>query len=149
MISIILLSLVLAGSLLFRAYGRALVCFIALVPTVGHYALFSGLGAFEYYGTAALARSITIALLEFAPRSPLAFHIQVINYALIVVNFIGWVMWVSYAEPYLYDILIMALVVTEWLRLLIRTKADGEHWSSNFMRSIYPNAAIDGNGGTK
>ena len=150
MISIILLFTVLVFNLVLKEReGRALVCFIAIIPTASHYLLFNDVDAFEYYGTAAVASSITIGLLEFAPRSPLAFHIQVIHYALIVVNFIGWVMWASYAEPFIYDVLIMALVFCEWLRLLIRTKADGEHGASHFMRSIHLNVAIDRNGDTK
>jgi len=149
MISVILLTVALAVGLLLKDWGRGLVCFIAIVPTVGHYLLFNDLDAFQYYGTAALASSITIGLLEFAPRSPLAFHIQVIHYILIVVNFIGWCMWVSYAEPFIYNVLIMALVIAEWLRLLIRTKADGEYGANNFMRSIHINDAVDGHGGVK
>ena len=150
MISFVLLFIAIAFNwALKEREGRPLICLLALIPTAGHYIFCDDLPAIQYYATAGVAGSITIALLEFVPRCPLVLDIQRINWIFIAINFIGLGIWAAFWEPLIYDSLIMGLVIIEWLRLMIRTKDDGRYWANDFMRSIHSNVAVNGLGDTK
>ncbi len=147
MTSLALLSIaLLVNTLLPGREGRWLICLAALIPAGLHFVIADGLTDYEYYGTAACASLAVFAVLEYLPRSPLGVFIQITQVLAIAVHFIGYVMWYTYQEPLVYNVLVMGLIITEWFRLMVRTRADGEHWASNFMRGIRGNAHSSNSG---
>lgn len=91
--------------------------------------LLSPVGGFLYYiasSTAALA--IIILTSSIRPITKLAVNLQKICLASIVLNFFGWVMWMLYMPPVMYNSLFIALYVCALLTLITRNKSDvGEY----------------------
>lgn len=142
MISITLLIIAIVfNATLNEREGRSWVGLAILIPTGAHLILSSDLGPLQYFGSVAAACLITFTLLEFLPDSPLTTSMQAIQIVGIGVNVLGYVMWFAVQEVWLYNAVIMALVAIEWIRLMVRTKDDGEHAASNFMRAISGNAS--------
>ncbi len=129
--------------------GRSLVGLAVLVPTAAHFILASDLGGYQYYGSVGAMCCISFALLEFLEDSPLVTAIQSIQIAGILANGFGVVMYYAWQEPMLYNVIMTALIIIEWTRLMLRTRADGEHGANNFMRNIRLNADIHNLGVTK
>lgn len=123
----LLIAALIWNGLVYKKLGRSFICLAIIFMTSVHYYLFDSSVSFMYYGTAALACLITITVLEMMPKSPLVVDIQVINFAGILVNFIGYGMYEAYLSPYLYDSLMYCLFAVEVFRLFIRTKHDREY----------------------
>lgn len=145
MTSIVLLILALLFNLLMKGReGRPLVCLVVLIPVIAHVSFFSDVSsdnAFNYYGTAAAAGLVVFATLEFLPGTPLIAFMQLISITSIVVNIIGFAMWFFWLEPFWYNVMAKALMIIEFSRLMIRTRADGEYRAVTFMRSIRNDAS--------
>ena len=74
------------------------------------------------------ALSIIILISFIQPITKLAVNLQKICLASIVLNFFGWVMWMLYMPPVMYNSLFIALYVCALLTLITRNKSDvGEH----------------------
>ena len=129
--------------------GRSYVCLAVLMPTAAHFILAGDLGGYQYYGSVGAMCCISFALLEFLPDSPLVTSIQSIQVAGILANGFGVVMYYAWQEPMVYNVIMMVLIIIEWTRLMLRTKADGEHGATNFMRDIRANADLDNLGASK
>lgn len=139
MLSIVLTSIATVASTFRRGKHRLLVCLSVLLPAIFHYALFNDSIDFEYYGTAAVASLIVIAVLEFLPRSPLVADIQLINLGYIFAHFAGFVLYHSYMEPLLYNALVLGIFVIEFTRLMITTTKDKKHGACGRFDSIHSN----------
>lgn len=142
-LSVILISVAIIHILAKRRWHRLLCAFAIIVPAVFHYAVFSDLYGFEFYGTAMAANAIAISLLEFLkvknqPPSPLLVDLQIISLIAMAVNFIGYAIWFSYFSPVWYDSLIIVLSVAESLRLILHTKSDKAYgvYHSNNLRLL-------------
>ncbi len=119
---------------------RILVCAVVFIPTAAHAIADPYLGDLEYYGFAVLGAMIVYSALEWFPRSPLVADIQILQILIMVCNLFGLALYQAGSEPLVYNVLLTSLAIIEWLRLMVRTKQDGEHWRCNFMRSIRTNA---------
>lgn len=106
---------------------RVAICLVVIMSTAVHYHFFNESEAFTYYGTAAIANLCSILLVSLVSKSPLATAIQIISFAGIIINFIGWAMYELYLEPIIYNSLMFTLMTMEFIRLITRTKNDRVH----------------------
>lgn len=144
MLSILLVSIASLISFYKGYYQRLAICLMVLLPSVAHYLLFNESQAFEYYGTAACASLIVIALIEFLPRSPLAVDIQLINVLYVVGHLVGYLMYYDYIAPTAYNLIVLVLFIFEFTRLVVITKKDKKHGATHRSSTIHFN---DGNRG--
>lgn len=94
--------------------------------------LFNEAGLLYYYGSAVFDVATIIIISRVAKVSSMALTIQKICLASIAVNFFGWVMWMLYMPPVMYNSLFAVLYVCALLTLITRNKSDvGEHTLDN------------------
>lgn len=106
---------------------RVLICLIVMLSTSVHYHFFNESVSFTYYGTAAIANLSVILFVSIFSKSPLATVIQIISFAGIIINFMGWAMYELYLGPEFYNALMFILMTMEFLRLMVRTRNDRIH----------------------
>lgn len=84
------------------------------------------LGMFAYHGSAAL---FDLALLMCAPlllSGRLCDDLQALCLASIVINFLGWIAYLAYAPPSLYNWMIWCCSYVQWVRLLFMDRHDAD-----------------------
>ena len=99
-----------------------------------------------YYGGSALFDLATIVIIS-RNASRMALSLQKICIASIGLNFFGWIMWMLYMPPVMYDSLFIALYVCALFTLIKRNKTDvGEfamdRWSTS-LRLYSPSWAVN------
>ena len=127
MLSAGLLTIALLVNVFYRSGYRVLLCFIAIFVAMGHGVIFGASIDYAYFGTAAIANLIIIFAASTFSNSPLSTDIQIINLAGIAVNMLGYYLYWSYSEPYLYDNIMVFLITIEFIRLMLRTNRDRIH----------------------
>ncbi|MBL4800211.1 MAG: hypothetical protein JKY50_22675 [Oleispira sp.] len=139
MISLALLTFALFANLTIRDRGDAVrVTAICLVPlgmlqAVVLYYGRENLGE-VYFWLAALVSMFVVVAIQMFERSPLSTSIQVINLVATLIHLYGLHCF-NYELGYaLYSPLIYIALITEWLRLMRRTKKDGIFWSNHWLR---------------
>lgn len=104
-----------------RLYAALLFALLAAI----HYVVMYEVDGIAYYGSAAL---LDIAVIYFTARlaiiSKVIREIQNICLASIVLNAIGWAMWMLYLEPHAYDAMFIALYSWALIILTRRESAD-------------------------
>lgn len=104
-----------------RLYASAIFVLITLL----HELFLSDLDGFAYYGSAALFDFFIIALTSgISPTPKTVIELHAICAASIVINFIGWALWVSYMPPDAYNTLFIVLYAWAVFILLQRDGAD-------------------------
>ena len=94
--------------------------------------LFNETGLTYYAGSALLDLAAIIIISHAAKVSSMAVNLQKICLASIILNFFGWVMWMLYMPPVMYNSLFIALYVCALLTLITRNKSDvGEYKLDN------------------
>lgn len=76
------------------------------------------LGMLIYHGSAMMADFCIIVVASEILRSRISLDIQCLNMAAMAVNALGWIFYLAYLPPLLYDAMIMALGYAQWIRLL-------------------------------
>ena len=111
------------------------------VPLVASDLLLSNeTGLLYYYGSAVFDVATIIIISRVAKASSMALTIQKICLASIVLNFFGWVMWMLYMPPVMYNSLFIALYVCALLTLITRNKSDvGEYKLDSRSSRFRPN----------
>ena len=96
---------------------------------------------FAYYGGSALFDLAAIIVISCTVKvSSMALTIQKICLASICLNFFGWVMWMLYMPPVMYNSLFIALYVCALLTLITRNKSDvGEYKLDSRSSRFRPN----------
>ena len=123
---------------MFRGIGyRVLVCFVVIMSTALHTFFFDAAVSFSYYGTAAIANLCVILFLSTFSTSPLSSFIQALSLAAIVVNFAGFIMYESGMTPFYYNSAMLILMLTEFIRLIVRTPNDRIHDACQDFRMHY------------
>ena len=90
--------------------------------------LFNETGLTYYAGSALFDLAAIIIISHAAKVSSMAVNLQKICLSSIILNFFGWVMWMLYMPPVMYNSLFVALYVCALLTLITRNKSDvGEH----------------------
>ncbi len=127
MLSVCLLLIALIVNVVFREGYRVLICFVAVFATVFHLVFFNDAESFQYYGTASIASLATILAISIFSNSPLGTDIQVISLLGIFVNMLGFYHYWAGLPPELYNGLMTALIIAEFIRLMMRTDRDRVH----------------------
>lgn len=84
--------------------ARRFVACVIVITELAHYFLFNDSDGLLYYGSAALFDLLAIILIStLAIPSALAKQILFIYAASIAVNYVGFVLWLTYMEPTLYN----------------------------------------------
>jgi len=111
-----------------------------------HELAFAHLTGLPYYasaGAGALAIIVALKLLDHPPR--IALTLVRICLVSIVLNFIGWVLWVTYSEPAPYNVATFCIFVWALITLLSRDRQDDsggrltmDLWRAGIRRYAYP-----------
>lgn len=70
-----------------------------------------------------MADMVIVYLISFFIDGKLLSDMQYINLASICANFIGWILYMAYLPPTIYDALIQSLLLVQWIRLI---------WTDNY-----------------
>lgn len=76
------------------------------------------LGMLLYHGSATLADFAIIAVASYCLKGKISFHLQCLNLCAMAVNAIGWIAYLAYLPPDLYDISIAGLGYVQFLRII-------------------------------
>lgn len=71
-----------------------------------------------YHGSAVLADLVIILIAGYALTGRVSFDIMYINLCAVIVNFIGWALWLEYYPPTLYNWSMSAIIFAQWARLI-------------------------------
>lgn len=91
-------------------------------------------GMFWFHGSAAL---LDLFLMYGIPKilsGRLCDDLQVMCIASIVVNFLGWIAYLSHADPIFYNTLSWGLAYAQWGRLLLVDRHDVDRLGFNLVR---------------
>lgn len=90
------------------ARGRIAWCYAGAVAL--HIFIFSAYEGWLYYGSAAVLALMVIMVIALADTNRrMVKNLHLICLVSILLNFIGWVMWVTYLPPFIYNVLFMLL----------------------------------------
>tara|TARA_R110001606_G_scaffold261645_1_gene410141 strand:- start:2079 stop:2534 length:456 start_codon:yes stop_codon:yes gene_type:complete len=111
--------------------------FAFLYETVG-----PSLDGWMYYGGAAMMDCIALILLSgIRPSSKMIFNLELVLLLSILGNFFGWVMWINYLAPTIYDAGFLVLYAMALGSLLKGTgnvgDFTGNSWRACFSGPIY------------
>jgi len=115
---------------------RFVACVIAATEAL-HYGFFNDLDGLMYYGSAALFDLLAIILIvNLATPTVLAKQMLYISIVSIVLNYIGWTLWLTYMPPTLYNWSFVVLNLFTIICLIKREPGHGRHASNNNGNSI-------------
>jgi len=110
---------------------RFVACVIAATEAV-HYGFFNELDGLMYYGSAALFDLLAIILIvNLAIPTVLAKQILYISIVSIVLNYIGWTLWLTYMPPTVYNWSFVVLNLFTIICLIKREPGHGGRASDN------------------
>ena len=95
-------------------------------------------GGYFFWLAGCLSLSV-IFLTGVMKRTPLTQHIIYINAFAFFVQFYGFHAWQNQYSLLVYTNLLTFTIVIEFIRLMLRTKADGVHRSNTWLRNIHHN----------
>jgi len=99
-----------------------------------------------YYGSAALFDLLAIILIaNLAIPSVLAKQIMTISVVSIIFNYFGWVLWVTYMPPTIYNWSFIVLNLCTIICLIRREPGHGRHMGNNSGHSIVCRDSYSGN----
>ena len=115
---------------------RFVACVIAATEAL-HYGFFNELDGLMYYGSAALFDLLAIILIvNLAIPTILAKQMLYISIVSIVLNYIGWTLWLTYMPPILYNWSFVVLNLFTIICLIRRESVYGGRASNNNGNSI-------------
>ncbi len=76
-------------------------------------------GMMIYHGVALLFDYATLVVCSFMLDGQLRDDMQTLCLASMIVNFIGWILYLAYAPPVFYDCAIGVLGYVQWIRLFL------------------------------
>jgi len=115
---------------------RFVACVIAATEAL-HYGLFNDLDGLMYYGSAALFDLLAIILIaNLAIPTVLAKQMLYISVISIIFNYFGWVLWLTYMPPTLYNGSFIVLNLCTIICLIRKESGHGGHASDNNGNSI-------------
>ena len=115
---------------------RFVACVIAATEAL-HYGLFNDLDGLMYYGSAALFDLLAIILIaNLAIPSVLAKQVLYISVISIIFNYFGWVLWLTYMPPTLYNGSFIVLNLCTIICLIRRESGHGRHTGDSNRDSI-------------
>jgi hypothetical protein len=89
-----------------------------------------------YYCAVAFCELITLFCLSFV-RGRISRDMQALNLALIIGHLIGWALYASYQNAFIYQIITYSLMSAQLLRLLLVWKHDGDTESDSSLRLVW------------
>jgi len=115
---------------------RFVACVIAGTEVL-HYGFFNDLDGIMYYGSAALFDLLTIILIvNLAIPTALAKQMLFVSAISIAFNYIGWMLWLTYMPPTLYNWSFIVLNLCTIICLIKREPGHGRHAGDNNRGSI-------------
>ena len=76
-------------------------------------------GMLIYHGSAALVDYGLLIYSAYALSGNLSYDMQMLNFVSMIFNFIGWILYLAYSPPVIYNTLIAGLGYAQLIRLLI------------------------------
>lgn len=108
-----------------RASARRFVAYIVVVSELSHYFLFNDYAGLLYYGSAALFDLFAIMLIaKVAIPTALASQMLAIYAASIALNYAGFVLWLTYMPPTLYN---FGFIILNLLTIICLIKREPGH----------------------
>ena len=91
-----------------------------------------------YHGSAAVCDFALMVCSAKLLTGRLSFDMQVLCWASIVVNFLGWIAYLAHSPPALYDALMLGVIYAQYIRLLFTGTINGyvHSWRS-FLRQSH------------
>ena len=137
------LTLVIVGiALLQSTTERMAIALVFASFTFVHNTFMYTLDGFMYYGSDALFYLLVILIISGTDsKARLAIDIQKISICAIILDFIGWQMWLLYIQPTGYNVAFMALYAWTIIILLRGEPEDvGNHAMGARFHFLHPNA---------
>jgi hypothetical protein len=94
----------------------------------------SSVGMLMFHGSAALVDLILLYAVPALTKDRLCDDMQALCLASIVVNFVGWILYMAYAPPIFYNVLSWSLAYAQWLRLFMVDSNDAHHLGFHLVR---------------
>lgn len=85
------------------------------------------LGMLAYHGSAALFDMVLLTGAPSVLSGRLCDDIQALCLASMVINFLGWIAYLAYAPPSLYNWMIWSCGYVQWARLIFVDRHDADH----------------------
>lgn len=76
-------------------------------------------GMLLYHGSAAVFDWSLLVLTPMILRGRLCDHMQTLNFVSMVINFMGWITYLAWTPPTVYNMLIAGLSYVQFIRLLL------------------------------
>lgn len=117
---------------------RFYAAFLFAGATITHDLALSHLDGFAYYASAALFDLGIIALTSgISPIPRMVISLQRICLASILLNFAGWLMWLLYFSPVLYDTMFTLIYSWALIIMLVRNNTDVGSYSRSSWHSCF------------
>ena len=104
---------------------RLYAAFVFSALMYAHEYFMSDLDGILYYGSIVLFNLIAVVLLGLINPTPkMVIRLQLILLIFALVNFMGWIMWMLYMPPLIYDLACAILFASTLITLILRDKQD-------------------------
>lgn len=116
---------ILIAAFLQPTVSRVIPALLYAFLTVFHYLALDTLPGPYYYYVAGAVDFLCMALIyQFAPRNRLSFEVTVVCFVSILINAVGWILYMAYLPPHVYNVLFVALYLWAIAVLLKRDWRD-------------------------
>ena len=94
----------------------------------------SPIGMLIFHGSAGLLDFILLRSVSAIIAGQLCDDMEFLCLASIVVNFVGWILYMAYAPPIFYNVISWSLAYVQWLRLFMVDSNDAHHFGLHLVR---------------
>lgn len=91
-------------------------------------------GMLMFHGSAALVDLILLYAVPALTNDRLCDDMQALCLASMVVNFVGWILYMAYAPPIFYNVVSWSLAYVQWLRLFMVDRDDSHLMGLHLVR---------------
>ena len=95
------------------------------------------------YFVAAIVGTMTVIFLSFFKYSPIVRDVQIINIVWVVVHFMGYLLYMSYYPPAMYDLAQTVLYAAQIFRLIWVTNDDKRYSDDTYRGDIFHHIGIN------
>ena len=92
------------------------------------------MGMLTFHGSSGLVDLFLIYAIPFLLKGKLCDDIQILCLFDIALNFVGWLLYLAYAPPVIYDTLSWTLTYIQWGRLLVTDENNANYMGRNLVR---------------
>lgn len=130
MLSFIFLSIVALALCLFHSLSRAAIAIPVVAVAIASYYISPLVEPSYYFLVNGSMSAIVVALLQIPKQTHLNVDIQIINGMALLAHGLGHVLWHFEQSAYIYNAIILVLGVTEFARLIIKTRMDAREYEA-------------------